>query len=101
MGQHKRMLTDRQEAQRLGKLYPEHINRQATPSTQPTDTLGSTDTLNPRRCSFCNKHTDEVKKLVATPDVAVCNECTEVIVAVLYADGVLTKNPATRHGTTA
>lgn len=113
MGKFKKLLTDRQEAQRLGKLYPKHVNQQAMPSIptdlsgakvnimgneyeftkhtkQPTDTLGSTDTDNPRICDFCGLPSthDAVRKLVATPSVAICNECIETAVFVMYADGV-------------
>ncbi len=30
------------------------------------------------RCSFCNKTQNEVKKLIAGPDVYICDECVEV-----------------------
>ena len=30
------------------------------------------------RCSFCGKPQDKVKKLIAGPDVFICNECVEV-----------------------
>lgn len=39
------------------------------------------------RCSFCNKTTDEVRKLIAGPGVYICDECVEVCVHVI-ADGV-------------
>lgn len=34
-------------------------------------------------CSFCGKHQDEVKKLIAGPDVYICNECVHL------CDGIL------------
>jgi ATP-dependent protease Clp ATPase subunit len=30
------------------------------------------------RCSFCQKSEDEIKKLVAGPNVYICNECVAV-----------------------
>jgi hypothetical protein len=30
------------------------------------------------RCSFCNKHQNEVNKLIAGPSVFICNECVDV-----------------------
>ena len=30
------------------------------------------------RCSFCQKSEDEVEKLVAGPDVYICNECVAI-----------------------
>ena len=29
-------------------------------------------------CTFCNKHKDDVKKLIVSEDVAICNECVEL-----------------------
>jgi ATP-dependent protease Clp ATPase subunit len=29
------------------------------------------------RCSFCRKHVDEVRKLIAGPTVRICNECID------------------------
>ena len=30
------------------------------------------------RCSFCNKTQDQVRKLIAGPNVYICDECIEV-----------------------
>src|ERR1041385_5599914 len=30
------------------------------------------------RCSFCNKHQNDVRKLIAGPTVFICDECVEV-----------------------
>ena len=30
------------------------------------------------RCSFCNKHEDQVAKLVAGPNVYICDECVVI-----------------------
>ena len=32
----------------------------------------------PLKCSFCNKHSDQVKKLIAGPGVYICDECVEL-----------------------
>lgn len=29
-------------------------------------------------CSFCNKHQDDVKNLIAGPSVCICDECVQV-----------------------
>src|SRR4051794_36882880 len=36
-----------------------------------------------RRCSFCNKSQREVRKLVAGPDVYICDECIDICVDVI------------------
>ncbi len=38
------------------------------------------------RCSFCNKSQREVKKLIAGPNVFICNECVETCVEILSED---------------
>jgi hypothetical protein len=37
-------------------------------------------------CSFCNKHQDDVKKLIAGPMVFICNECVAVCNEILGND---------------
>jgi len=37
-------------------------------------------------CSFCNKHKDEVKKLIVGNEVAICNECVELCQSLLDDD---------------
>ena len=34
-------------------------------------------------CSFCNKHQDDVKKVIAGPVANICDECVDVCVNVL------------------
>jgi ClpX C4-type zinc finger len=36
-----------------------------------------------RRCSFCGKKPEQVVKLVAGPNVHICNECVEICQAIL------------------
>ena len=36
------------------------------------------------KCSFCNKTQDEVKKLIAGPDVFICNECVKLCADLLH-----------------
>lgn len=37
-------------------------------------------------CSFCNKHKDEVKKLIVGNEVAICNECVNLCQSLLEDD---------------
>ncbi len=39
---------------------------------------GSSDTKNTLYCSFCGKSQHEVRKLIAGPNVFICNECVEL-----------------------
>jgi ATP-dependent Clp protease ATP-binding subunit ClpX len=34
-------------------------------------------------CSFCGKHQRQVNKLIAGPDVYICNECVELCVEII------------------
>ncbi len=43
-------------------------------------------------CSFCNKHRDQVKKLIAGESSYICNECIDLCVQVLNGD---TEEPVT------
>jgi ClpX C4-type zinc finger len=36
-----------------------------------------------RRCSFCGKKPEQVAKLIAGPNVHICNECVEICQAIL------------------
>lgn len=37
-------------------------------------------------CSFCGKDESNLKKLIAGPDVFICNECIEICVEILEED---------------
>ena len=41
------------------------------------------DDNNKIRCSFCGKTQDQVRRLVAGPNVYICNECIELCVSIL------------------
>ncbi len=41
-----------------------------------------------RRCSFCNKSQRYVRKLVAGPNVNICDECVDICLDVLAADRI-------------
>ena len=41
-------------------------------------TTGTTDSKNTLYCSFCGKSQHEVRKLIAGPNVFICNECVEL-----------------------
>ena len=38
------------------------------------------------RCSFCGKHQDQVGRLIAGPNVYICNECVELCNGILRDD---------------
>lgn len=38
------------------------------------------------RCSFCNKHQDDVRKLIAGPMVFICDECVDVCLDIIADD---------------
>lgn len=42
-----------------------------------------TDSYNHTSCSFCNKKKEDVKKLIVSDSVAICNECVELCVDLL------------------
>lgn len=44
------------------------------------------DTEDILRCSFCNKLQNEVKKLIAGPNVFICDECIEVCSEIIHDD---------------
>jgi ClpX C4-type zinc finger len=46
----------------------------------------SSDTV---KCSFCGKSQQEVGKLVAGPGVYICNDCVDLCVDVIEAEGLL------------
>ena len=48
------------------------------------------DTNSINRCSFCNKHKDQVIKLIVGHDVAICNECVDL------CSGLLRDNQSTK-----
>jgi hypothetical protein len=55
------------------------------------------DALKTASCSFCSKHQDEVRKLVAGPTVHICDECVDLcrnILAEDREDGAKTESPA-------
>ena len=35
------------------------------------------------RCSFCNKSQHDVKKMIAGPDVRICDECVDICMGIL------------------
>ena len=39
---------------------------------------GRIDERKPLRCSFCNKTQDQVRKLIAGPNVYICDECIDL-----------------------
>lgn len=44
------------------------------------------------QCSFCGKRDDAVKKLIAGPQVFICNECVNICLEILVDDARTTGN---------
>ncbi|HEY0901847.1 MAG TPA: ClpX C4-type zinc finger protein, partial [Micavibrio sp.] len=44
---------------------------------------GSSETKNTLYCSFCGKSQHEVRKLIAGPNVFICNECVELCMDII------------------
>lgn len=63
------------------------------PSIDKATTKTSGATLAPLSCSFCNKDQAEVRKLIAGPNVFICDECIELCNGVLEEElpGVIAK----------
>ena len=40
------------------------------------------------RCSFCGKYQDQVSRLIAGPNVYICNECIELCASILHDEMV-------------
>ena len=65
---------------------------------------GSSENENSIQCSFCGKTQDQVRKLVAGPDVYICDECIDLcdeIIAKEYAQEMQQQEnqPAAEQGT--
>ena len=43
------------------------------------------------RCSFCGKHQDQVRRLIAGPGAYICNECVQLSMSILEDEGELTQ----------
>lgn len=44
-------------------------------------------------CNFCGKDQPKVKKLIAGPNVYICNECVDLCHTILVEEGVETNKP--------
>ena len=44
------------------------------------------------RCSFCGKMQDQVRKIIAGPNVYICDECVDLCYEIIDEDGVNTEN---------
>jgi hypothetical protein len=49
------------------------------------------------RCSFCNKNSEEVRKVIAGPKVYICDECVDVCVGIIADDQVASANGMSRN----
>jgi hypothetical protein len=55
------------------------------------------DTEGPKlRCSFCGKSQDEIRKLIAGPNVHICDECVDRCNDILEREAEAESTPATR-----
>ena len=48
--------------------------------------MAKNDEKNVVRCSFCGKHQDQVKRLIAGPDAYICNECVDLCLGILDSE---------------
>ena len=51
------------------------------------------------KCSFCGKTQDQVKKLIAGPDVCICDECIELCNEILDEERLIHGNSYYRKTT--
>jgi hypothetical protein len=70
-------LADLEEEKALSKLESEIASRGS--ATFAAESIEGKE----RRCSFCGKKQGEVAKLIAGPNVHICNECVEICQAIL------------------
>ncbi|MFZ1063821.1 MAG: ClpX C4-type zinc finger protein [Acidimicrobiales bacterium] len=56
------------------------VERRSCRRLAVSELVGSDDLV---RCSFCSKDQEHVKKLVAGPDVFICNECVALCSQIL------------------
>ena len=49
------------------------------------------------KCSFCNKSTEDVRKLIAGPKVYICDECIDICNEILKEEGGEPAPPSTRQ----
>ena len=48
--------------------------------------MGKNDEKKALRCSFCGKHQEQVKRLIAGPGAYICNECVNLCLGILDSD---------------
>ncbi|MGF3072112.1 ATP-dependent Clp protease ATP-binding subunit ClpX [Facklamia sp. P12955] len=48
--------------------------------------MGKTTNINDYYCSFCGKSQDEVDKIIAGPDVFICNECVDLCQSIIQEE---------------
>lgn len=49
------------------------------------------------RCSFCGKHQDQVKRMIAGPGVYICDECVNLCMEAMGAEGLLLDDEELDH----
>ena len=79
----------RARAARTGESYStslQHLRARQTEDVSMTDTETPEAESATFRCSFCNKSQKDVKRLIAGPDVFICDECVGLCVEIVTDD---------------
>lgn len=48
-------------------------------------------------CSFCNKHKDEVKKLIVGEDVSICSDCVDLCIKLMHEDEIIEESESVKE----
>ena len=56
--------------------------------------MAKTDDRKSIRCSFCGKHQDQVRRLIAGPGAYICNECVQLCMSILEDESDLIQDSA-------
>jgi ATP-dependent protease Clp ATPase subunit len=59
--------------------------------------MGTQSDLDLLKCSFCRKHNEQVKKMIAGPSVIICNECIDLCNEIIQNDILDEEVPETSH----
>jgi ClpX C4-type zinc finger len=67
----------------LRRFYRDATNAAKKPPVSPETPGEPRPTI---RCSFCGKHQDEVRKIIAGPTVYICDECIDLCNDIIYEE---------------
>jgi ClpX C4-type zinc finger len=73
----------------LRRFYRDATNAAKKPPVSPETPGEPRPTI---RCSFCGKHQDEVRKIIAGPTVYICDECIDLCNDIIYEEPVVIEN---------